>query len=144
MKEFTASCSGQIEQLKQALETADAVLIGAGSGLSTSAGLTYSGERFERYFSDFHQKYGITDIYSGGFYPFDTLEEYWAWWSRHISITAIHRAKEEFELPEYQELLKELGVDGEWEGIGHCAVGYVDGEIPKAAKRKDNRVFWVD
>ena len=50
---------------------------------------------------------------------------------------------EEFELPEYQELLKELGVDGEWEGIGHCAVGYVDGEIPKAAKRKDNRVFWV-
>lgn len=84
MKEFTASCSGQIEQLKQALETADAVLIGAGSGLSTSAGLTYSVERFERYFSDFHQKYGITDIYSGGFYPFDTLEEYWAWWSRHI------------------------------------------------------------
>ena len=56
----------------------------------------------------------------------------------------IHRAKEEFELPEYQELLKELGVDGEWEGIGHCAVGYVDGEIPKAAKRKDDRVFWVD
>ena len=51
----------------------------------------------------------------------------------------IHRAKEEFELPEYQELLKELGVDGEWEGIGHCAVGYVDGEIPKAAKRKENR-----
>ena len=56
----------------------------------------------------------------------------------------IHRAKEEFELSEYQELLKELGVDGEWEGIGHCAVGYVDGEIPKAAKRKDNRVFWVE
>ena len=56
----------------------------------------------------------------------------------------IHRAKEEFELSEYQELLKELGVDGEWEGIGHCAVGYVDGEIPKAAKRKENRVFWVD
>ena len=56
----------------------------------------------------------------------------------------IHRAKEEFELPEYQELLKELRVDGEWEGIGHCAVGYVDGELPKAAKRKDNRVFWVE
>lgn len=56
----------------------------------------------------------------------------------------IHRAKEEFELPEYQELLKELGVDREWEGIGHCAVGYVDGELPKAAKRKDNRVFWVE
>ena len=56
----------------------------------------------------------------------------------------IHRAKEEFELPEYHKLLKELGTDGEWEGIGHCAVGYLDGEIPKAAKRKDNRVFWVE
>ena len=56
----------------------------------------------------------------------------------------IHRAKEEFELPEYQELLKEIGIEGEWEGIGHCAVGYVDGEFPKPAKRKDNRVFWVD
>lgn len=52
--------------------------------MSASAGLTYSGERFYRYFSDFHEKYGINDIYSGGFYPYDTLEEYWAWWSRHI------------------------------------------------------------
>ena len=101
MKGFTASCSGQIEQLKQALETADAVLIGAGSGLSTSAGLIYSGERFERYFSDFHQKYGITDIYSGGFYPFDTLEEYWAWWSRHIFYNRYVDAP----LPVYQVLL---------------------------------------
>lgn len=56
----------------------------------------------------------------------------------------IHRAKEEFDLPEYQELLKELGIEGEWEGIGHCAVGYIDGEIPKAAKRKDGRVYWVE
>lgn len=63
---------------------ADAVLIGTGTGLSAAAGLTYSGERFERYFSDFREKYSITDIYSGGFYPFETLEEYWAWWSRHI------------------------------------------------------------
>ncbi len=75
-----------IEKLKQEIETADAILIGAGSGLSTSAGMSYSGERFEKYFSDFHQKYGITDMYSGGFYPFDTFEEYWAWWSRHILI----------------------------------------------------------
>lgn len=52
--------------------------------MSASAGLTYSGERFYRYFSDFHERYGIGDIYSGGFYPYDTLEEYWAWWSRHI------------------------------------------------------------
>ena len=56
----------------------------------------------------------------------------------------IHRAKEEFELPEYQELLKEIGIEGEWEGIGHCAVGYVDGEYPKPAKRRNNRVFWVE
>lgn len=56
----------------------------------------------------------------------------------------IHRAKEEFERPEYQTLLKKLGIEGEWEGIGHCAVGYIDGEAPKAAKRKDNRVFWVE
>lgn len=74
----------QIDKLKNEIKTADAVLIGAGAGLSTSAGLTYSGERFMKYFSDFHQKYRINDIYSGGFYPYDTLEEYWAWWSRHI------------------------------------------------------------
>ncbi|MDO5422491.1 MAG: Sir2 silent information regulator family NAD-dependent deacetylase [Eubacteriales bacterium] len=73
-----------MEAFKEALVRADAVLIGAGAGLSTSAGLTYSGRRFEKYFSDFRDKYGITDMYSGGFYPFETLEEYWAWWSRHI------------------------------------------------------------
>ena len=101
MKEYTESCSVQIERLKQALKTADAVLIGAGAGLSTSAGLTYSGERFERYFSDFHQKYGITDMYSGGFYPYDTLEEYWAWWSRHIFYNRYVDAP----IPVYQELL---------------------------------------
>lgn len=56
----------------------------------------------------------------------------------------IHRAKEEFEMPEYQQLLKRLGVEGEWEGIGHCAVGYIDGDMPKAAERKSNRVFWVE
>lgn len=76
--------SSPLERLKQELETADAILVGAGAGMSTSAGLTYSGERFEKYFSDFSEKYGIRDIYSGGFYPFETLEEYWAWWSRHI------------------------------------------------------------
>lgn len=76
----------KIELLNNKLETADAILIGAGAGLSASAGLTYSGERFEQYFSDFKEKYGITDMYSGGFYPFDTLEEYWAWWSRHIYV----------------------------------------------------------
>lgn len=56
----------------------------------------------------------------------------------------IHRAKEEFEMPECQQLLRELGVEGEWEGIGHCAVGYIDGEIPQAADRRDGRVFWAE
>lgn len=73
-----------LDRLKKALDECDAVLIGAGAGLSTSAGLTYSGERFMKYFADFHEKCGITDIYSGGFYPYETFEEYWAWWSRHI------------------------------------------------------------
>ena len=78
--------SDKIKKLKQAIAEADCIFIGAGSGLSTAAGLTYSGERFDKYFADFGDKYGITDIYSGGFYPFDTQEEYWAWWSRHIYI----------------------------------------------------------
>lgn len=56
----------------------------------------------------------------------------------------IHRAKEEFEMPEYQQLLNDLGVEGEWEGIGHCAVGYIEGDMPKAVERKNNRVFWVE
>lgn len=74
----------QINKLKEALNTADAILIGAGAGMSTSAELTYSGERFYKHFSDFAEKYGITDMYSGGFYPFPSDEVFWAWWSRHI------------------------------------------------------------
>lgn len=93
--------SSSIEGLKSALETVDAILIGAGAGLSSSAGLTYSGKRFERYFSDFYQKYGISDMYSGGFYPFGTLEEYWAWWSRHIFYNRYVDAP----IPVYRELL---------------------------------------
>lgn len=82
----TGNYSEQIEKLKKELETADGIVIGAGAGMSASAGMAYNGERFERYFSDFHEKYGITDMYSGGFYPYETLEEYWAWWSRHILV----------------------------------------------------------
>lgn len=77
------------------------MLIGAGAGLSAAAGLTYSGERFERYFADFQERYGITDIYSGGFYPFGTPEEYWAWWSRHIFYNRYVDAP----LPVYRQLL---------------------------------------
>ncbi len=74
----------EIARLSEAIERADAVVVGAGAGLSTAAGLTYSGERFERLFGDFIGKYGIRDMYSGGFFPFPTPEEQWAWWSRHI------------------------------------------------------------
>ena len=74
----------QIDELRAELDSADAVVIGAGAGLSTAAGLTYSGERFEKYFSDFAARFGITDMYSGGFYPFPDEETRWAWWSRHI------------------------------------------------------------
>ncbi len=73
-----------MDKLKNALAEAEAVVIGAGAGLSASAGFTYSGERFEKYFGDFIEKYHISDMYAGGFYPYETLEEYWAWWSRHI------------------------------------------------------------
>ncbi len=74
----------RFEMLKNEIQNADAVVVGAGAGLSTSAGLIYSGERFERYFFDFAQKYGINDMYSGGFYPFPENEIKWAWWARHI------------------------------------------------------------
>lgn len=80
----TEDFSVNIKRLKKEIEIADAVVIGAGAGLSASAGFDYGGKRFERYFSDFQKKYGITDMYAGGFYPYKTLEEYWAWWSRHI------------------------------------------------------------
>lgn len=74
----------QLKMLKNEIQNADAIVIGAGAGLSTSAGLTYSGERFEKYFFDFKEKYGINDMYSGGFYPFPDSETKWAWWARHI------------------------------------------------------------
>ena len=75
-----------IQKLKAAIETADAIVIGSGAGLSTAAGFTYTGERFERYFRDFADKYRFRDMYSGGFYPFETPEENWAYWSRYIYI----------------------------------------------------------
>ena len=82
----------QLERLKTELEASDAIVIGAGAGLSTSAGFTYSGERFRQYFSDFEEKYGFHDMYSGGFYPYQTPEEYWAYWSRYIQINRYERA----------------------------------------------------
>ena len=93
---------GPIERLSAALAAADAVVVGAGAGLSASAGLTYSGERFRQYFGDFQAKYGIRDMYSGGFYPFESLEEHWAWWSRQIMVNRYTKAPK----PVYETLLK--------------------------------------
>ena len=98
----TAASSHPVEKLREALYAADAVVVGAGAGLSASAGLTYSGERFERYFGDFQAKYGIRDMYSGGFYPFDSLEEHWAWWSRQIMVNRYEKAPG----PVYDDLLR--------------------------------------
>ena len=101
-KPSTKSCSEQLERLQTALQDCDAVVIGAGAGLSTSAGFVYTGERFERYFSDFAEKYGIQNMYSGGFYPFATPEEHWAYWSRYIYINRYMDAPK----PVYNDLLK--------------------------------------
>ena len=82
----TKNYSEQINKLKNEIENADAIVIGAGAGMSASAGFRYDGERFEKHFADFRKRYGFSDMYSGGFYPYNTLEEYWAWWSKHIFI----------------------------------------------------------
>ena len=92
----------QIQKLKTALDEADAVVIGAGAGLSTSAGFTYDGERFHQYFADFEAKYGFHDMYSGGFYPYVTPEEHWAYWSRYILINRYTDAPK----PVYESLLR--------------------------------------
>lgn len=74
------------EQLKRQWEQAETVVIGAGAGLSTAAGFTYDGERFQRYFGDFAGKYHFGNMYAGGFYPYDIWLEYWAYWSRYIYV----------------------------------------------------------
>ena len=118
-KTSTKSCSAQIERLKAALQDCDAVVIGAGSGLSAAAGFTYTGERFEKYFSDFAAKYGIRDMYSGGFYPFATPEEHWAYWSRYIYINRYMDVPK----PVYDDLLK-LVADKDYfvitTNVDHC------------------------
>jgi NAD-dependent SIR2 family protein deacetylase len=76
----------KLNKFRQAVQNAETVLIGGGAGLSTSAGLSYSGERFASNFSDFISQYRMTDMYSAGFYPFPTQEEKWAYWSRHIKV----------------------------------------------------------
>ena len=97
--------SARIDRLRAALAAADAVVIGAGAGLSAAAGFSYAGERFERYFADFAAKYGIRDMYSGGFYPFPSPEEFWAYWSRYILINRYQDAPK----PVYETLLSLVG-----------------------------------
>lgn len=98
----TVSHEDETAILRQALEEADAVVIGAGSGLSTAAGFVYTGERFEKYFHDFAEKYHFRDMYFGGFYPFSSLEEHWAYWSRYIYINRYMDAPK----PVYEELFR--------------------------------------
>ena len=103
-KASTHDCSAQCDKLRMLLSESDTVLVGAGSGLSTAAGFTYDGERFDRYFSDFAEKYHIRDMYAGGFYPFETQEEYWAYWSRYVLINRYRDAPK----PVYDMLLSLL------------------------------------
>lgn len=92
----------QIARLRGEIESADAIVIGAGAGLSTSAGFTYSGERFEKNFFDFAKAFGIDNIYAGGFYPFPDAETQWAWWARHIYFNRYIDAPK----PVYEKLLE--------------------------------------
>ncbi len=98
----TGNYSQEIEKLQKSLDLAEAIVIGAGAGLSTAAGFTYFGERFHKYFADFENKYGFHDMYSGSFCRYDTLEEYWAYWSRFIVVNRYMEAPK----PVYNELFE--------------------------------------
>ena len=115
----TENFSDNMVKLKEKFHMADAVVIGAGAGLSTAAGFTYNRERFEKYFSDFRKKYGIEDMYSGGFYPYQTPEEHWAYWSRYIFVNRYQDAPK----PVYENLLK-LVADKDYfvitTNVDHC------------------------
>lgn len=109
----------EIDRLRESLEGADMVLIGAGAGLSASAGFVYEGERFDRYFHDFGEKYDFRDMYLGGFFPFETLEEHWAYWSRYIWINRYQKAPR----PVYEklfDLVKEKNYFVLTTNVDHC------------------------
>ena len=123
----------QLLHLKREIESADAIVIGAGAGLSTAAGLTYSGERFEEYFFDFAEEFGIQDMYSGGFYPFPDAETRWAWWARHIYFNRYIDAPK----PLYRELLRLV------EGKNYFVITTnVDHQFQRAGIDK-NRLFYT-
>ncbi len=116
---FTQDFSAQTDRLKAAIASADAIVIGAGAGLSTAAGFIYSGERFKKYFADFGEKYGFKDMYSGGFYPYKTPEEFWAYWSRYVLVNRYADPPK----PVYERLL-ELVKDRDYfvitTNVDHC------------------------
>lgn len=123
----------EVERLREAIDTADAIVVGAGAGLSTSAGFTYAGERFERLFGDFIERYGFTDMYTAGFYPFETLEERWAFWSRFIWCNRYEPAPKDT----YGKLLRLL------EGRDYFAITTnVDHQFQKAGIPKE-RLFYT-
>ena len=115
----TRTYSDEVKRLKEALAAADAVVVGAGAGLSTSAGFTYSGERFREYFADFEDKYGFHDMYSGAFCRYDTLEEHWAYWRRFITVNRYMDAPK----PVYEDIF-ELVKDKDYfvitTNVDHC------------------------
>ena len=119
MNDSTNSYSDKILQIKEKIEEADAIIIGAGAGFSTSAGFVYNGERFDKYFSDFRKKYGFSDMYSGGFYPYKTLEKHWGYWCRYIYINRYMDAPK----PVYQnlhDLVKEKDYFVLTTNVDHC------------------------
>lgn len=115
----TGAYSDDVKRLKEALAAAAAVVVGAGAGLSASAGFTYSGERFSKYFADFEDKYGFHDMYSGAFCHYDTPEEHWAYWSRFITVNRYMDAPK----PVYKEIF-ELVKDKDYflitTNVDHC------------------------
>jgi len=143
-EELIESREKQILCLQEELNLADAVIIGAGAGMSTSAGFIYTGERFLKYFGDFAEKYDFHDMYSGGFYPYKTLEERWAYWSRYVYINRYVKAPK----PVYEKLY-EL-VDGRKETDTSAAprkhyfvlTTNVDHQFQKAGFKK-RRIFYT-
>lgn len=129
----TPDTENGLEKLDEVLEAAEAVVIGAGAGLSTSAGFYYEGERFERYFGDFGRKYHYRDMYSGGFYPYDTPEEKWGFWSRYIYINRYVSAPK----PVYVKLL-DLVKDKDY----FVLTTNVDHQFQKAGFAKE-RIFYT-
>jgi len=99
---FENIANEEIAKLREILDSAEYVVVGAGAGLSASAGFSYTGERFKKYFSDFEAKYHFHDMYSGGFADFGSLEETWAYWSRYIYINRYMSAP----VPVYEKLLE--------------------------------------